>query len=37
VSEPGGLPLFLGLDATRTPSARTYGTLSYNQRRNCWW
>lgn len=36
MSEPGGLPLFLGLDATRTPSARTYGTLSYNQRRNCW-
>ncbi len=36
MSEPGGLPLFLGLDATRSPSARTYGTLSYNHRRNCW-
>ncbi|MCE5344560.1 MAG: hypothetical protein LLF96_13395, partial [Eubacteriales bacterium] len=36
MSEPDGLPSYLAIDASGDPAQRSYGTLSYNQRRNCW-
>ncbi len=36
MSELDALPPYLGMDAAADPEQHSYGTLSYNQRRNCW-
>ena len=36
MSETFGLPPYLAEDGAAAPGQRTYGTLSYNRKRNCW-
>jgi len=36
VTDSGGLPPYLARDGAEPVAGRTYGTLSYNRKRNCW-
>ena len=36
VNDWDDLPPYLAQDGVKAAGTRTYGTLSYNRRRNCW-